>query len=65
MNQFAITTQTAVVMVIHQPNKKCFDIVDDVVLLQASEEGGRVAYCGPVYPGHSTSTRSVKEDSTS
>lgn len=51
MNQFAITTQTAVVMVIHQPNKKCFDLVDDVVLLQASEEGGRVAYCGPVYPG--------------
>ncbi len=51
MQQFAITTQVAVAMVIHQPNKKCFNIVDDVVLLQSSEEGGRVAYSGPIYPG--------------
>ena len=48
MKQFSITTGTAVAMVIHQPNKKCFDVFDDVIMLQPSEEGGRLVFNGPI-----------------
>jgi ABC-type multidrug transport system ATPase subunit len=51
MRHMAIATGVSVVMVIHQPNSDTFHKVDDVILMQPTDEGGRIAYCGPVSRG--------------
>jgi ABC-type multidrug transport system ATPase subunit len=51
MRHIAVATGVSVVMVIHQPNPDTFGKVDDVILMQPSPMGGRIAYCGPASRG--------------
>ena len=48
IKNLAIATGVAVAMVIHQPNMQTFRFIDDVILMQPTENGGKIAYCGPV-----------------
>jgi ABC-type multidrug transport system ATPase subunit len=48
IKNLAIATGVGVAMVIHQPNMETFRFIDDVILMQPTDDGGRIAYCGPV-----------------